>query len=107
MLIHANHHSNKRASEFINHLLASHGVEKGSVDTSKYKLSENISLEALEDMPQFKGKNGIAIRRSRSPSRARGVAANTVEPVVIISGVGNEGTQTLSIAYICAEKLIA
>ena len=99
MLIRANYR-NKRASEFLHHLLASHGVEKKSVDTSKYKLPENISLEALEDMPQFKGKNGIAIRRSHGPSRARGAAVNAVEPVVVISDIehGHQGTQTFMVS---------
>ncbi|PIL37341.1 transcription factor [Ganoderma sinense ZZ0214-1] len=84
--------TNKRASDFQNHLFASHKIEKGSINTAEYRWSIDISLESLEEKPQFKlpGMSGIAMRRSHPPPRARGAVGKTAEPVVTISGVKHE-----------------
>ncbi|KAM5535489.1 hypothetical protein V8D89_010826 [Ganoderma adspersum] len=81
--------TNKRASDFQNHLLASHNIEKGSVNTTEYRFAMDTSLESLEEKGQFKlpGMNGIAIRRSHPPPRARSAMSKATEPVVVISGV--------------------
>ncbi|KAI1796179.1 hypothetical protein LXA43DRAFT_656525 [Ganoderma leucocontextum] len=86
--------TNKRASDFQNHLVASHNINKGSLDTAQYKLSVKVSLEDLEGLPQFNlpGMNGIAIRRSHPPPRARSAVTIPSKPMVVISGVEHEGT---------------
>lgn len=96
--IHSRFCSNKRASDFQNHLLASHNIEKGSVNTTEYRFAMDTSLESLEEKDQFKlpGMNGIAIRRSHPPPRARSAIAKAAEPIIVISGVEHGGTLKLS-----------
>lgn len=106
--IHLHFCSNKRASDFQNHLLASHNIEKGSVNTTEYRFPMNTSLESLEAKDQFKlpGMNGIAIRRSHPPPRARSTMTKAAEPVVVISGAEDEGTSKLSmVPYEKADRM--
>nr|VWP00892.1 Velvet complex subunit B [Ganoderma boninense] len=92
---HRNTH-NKRASDFQNHLYANHNIAKGSINTAEYRWSIDTSLESLEEKPQFKrpGMNGIAMRRSHPPPRARGAVVKAAEPVVAVSDIKRDDTDT-------------
>ncbi len=86
------HCSNKRASDFIHHMLASHNIEKTSVDLEKCRKLVDVSEKTPRLTPP-----GMPVRRSHPPSRARGVLPKRNEPVVVISGSEHEGAETLFI----------